>query len=152
MPLISFYTLKTLENLSFFDVCWGYRHSVKRVRIRSYSAPHFSRVFPHSDWIRRDTKYLSTFSPNAGKSGKNADQNNSEYGLFLRSERDTSGMKWVDTVNVFEDNTKGNRFTLSQILTTVFPLISAKSQKSASPLTRAAPPNAALIRIVTIFY
>ena len=25
------------------------------------------RIFPHSDWIRRDTKYLSVFSPNAGK-------------------------------------------------------------------------------------
>ena len=31
-------------------------------------------------------KYLSVFSPNAGKCGKNADQNNSEYGHFLRSE------------------------------------------------------------------
>ena len=31
------------------------------------------------------TEYLSVFSPNAGKCGKNADQNNSEYGLFLRS-------------------------------------------------------------------
>ena len=26
------------------------------------------RIFPHSDWIRRD-KYLSVFSPNAGKYG-----------------------------------------------------------------------------------
>ena len=24
-------------------------------------------IFPHSDWVRRDTKYLSVFSPNAGK-------------------------------------------------------------------------------------
>ena len=24
-------------------------HGVKRVRIRSYSGPHFSRIFPHSD-------------------------------------------------------------------------------------------------------
>ena len=31
------------------------------------------------------TKYLSIFCPNAGKYGKNADQNNSEYGHFLRS-------------------------------------------------------------------
>ena len=27
------------------------------------------RVFSHSDWIRKDTKYLSVFSPNAGKYG-----------------------------------------------------------------------------------
>ena len=25
------------------------------------------RIFPHWDWIRRDTSYLSVFSPNAGK-------------------------------------------------------------------------------------
>ena len=27
------------------------------------------RIFPHLDWIRRDTKYLSVFSLNAGKCG-----------------------------------------------------------------------------------
>ena len=27
------------------------------------------RIFPHSDWIRRNTEYLSVFSPNAGKYG-----------------------------------------------------------------------------------
>ena len=27
------------------------------------------RIFPHLDWIRRDTLYLSAFSPNAGKYG-----------------------------------------------------------------------------------
>ena len=43
-------------------------HCVKSVRIRSYSGPHFSRIFPHS-----------------GKYGKNTDHNNSEYGHFLRS-------------------------------------------------------------------
>ena len=58
-------------------------HGVNSVRIRSYSGPHFSRIFPHLDRIGRDTPYLSVFSPNAGKSGKSADQNNSKYGLFL---------------------------------------------------------------------
>ena len=57
---------------------------VKSVRTRSYSGPHFSCNFPHSDWIRRDTPYLCVFSLNAGKCGKNADQNNSKYGHFLR--------------------------------------------------------------------
>ena len=55
---------------------------VKSVRIRRYSGPHFSRIFPHSDWIRL---YLSVFSLNTEKCGKNADQNTSKYGLFLRS-------------------------------------------------------------------
>ena len=56
------------------------KHCVKSDRVRSYSGPHFSRIFPHSDWIPRE--YLSVFNPNAA----NADQNNSEYGHFLRSE------------------------------------------------------------------
>ena len=60
-------------------------HYVKSVRIRSYLGPHFSRIFPHSDWIGRNTEYLSVFSPNAGKCRKNADQNNSEYRHFSRS-------------------------------------------------------------------
>ena len=58
---------------------------VKSVCIRSYSGQHFSRIFPHSDWIRRDTLYFSVFSANVGKCRKNTDQNNSEYGHFLRS-------------------------------------------------------------------
>ena len=32
-----------------------------------------------------NTEYLSVFSPNAGKCGTNADQNNSEYEHFLSS-------------------------------------------------------------------
>ena len=51
---------------------------MRRVRIRSkkslYSELFYSALFP---------EYLSVFSPNSRKFGKNADQNNSEYGLFL---------------------------------------------------------------------
>ena len=32
---------------------FDFKHCVKRVRIRSYCGPHFSQIFPHSDWIRR---------------------------------------------------------------------------------------------------
>ena len=63
----------------------GLRVVSRTARIQSYSGPHFSHIFPHWDWIRRDTNYLSVFSPNAGKCKKNADQNNSKYGHFLRS-------------------------------------------------------------------
>ena len=59
-------------------------HRVKSVRIRSYSELHFSRIRTEYGAIP-STEYPSVFSPNAGKCGKNADQNNSEYGLFLRS-------------------------------------------------------------------
>ena len=34
------------------------QHCIKCVRIRSYSGPHFSRISPHSEWIRRDTVSL----------------------------------------------------------------------------------------------
>ena len=40
------------------------------------------RIFPHSDWIRRDTPFLFVFSPNAGKHGPE----NSQYRHFSRSE------------------------------------------------------------------
>ena len=53
-----------------------------------YSELFWPAFFPHLDWIRRDTEYmeyLSVFSPNAGKCGKNADQNSCEYVHFLRS-------------------------------------------------------------------
>ena len=56
-------------------------HCVKSVRIRTILV----RIFPAFCRIRRDTPYLSVFSPNVRKCGKNADQNNSEYGHFLRS-------------------------------------------------------------------
>ena len=46
-----------------------YRNTMpeKSVRIWSYSSPHFSRIFPHSDWIRRDTPYSVRMWENAGK-------------------------------------------------------------------------------------
>ena len=58
-----------------------------------YSELFWSAFFPHFPAFglntkRRDTEYLSVFSPNVGKCGKNADQNNSEYGHFLRSASD----------------------------------------------------------------
>ena len=41
------------------------------------------RIIPHSDWIRRDTEYVSVFSPNAGKYRP---EKNSVFGNFLGSE------------------------------------------------------------------
>ena len=63
-----------LKKLLFFKVHHYLTsdHCVKFVRTRSYSGPHFSYIFLHLDWIRRDTRYLSVFSPNAGKCEKNA--------------------------------------------------------------------------------
>ena len=39
------------------------------------------RIFPHSDWIRRDREYISV----SIQMQENTDQNNSEYGHALRS-------------------------------------------------------------------
>ena len=44
-----------------------------------YSGPHFPAFGLNTE------RYGVRFSPAAGKFGKNADQNNSEYGLFLCS-------------------------------------------------------------------
>ena len=59
---------------------------VKIVRIRSYSGLHFSRIFPHSDWIRRDTSCLSVFSANARKMWTRITQNTDTFNVvvFLR--------------------------------------------------------------------
>ena len=43
------------------------------------------RIFPGFSRIRTEHG-TSVFSPNARKSEKNGDQNNSEYGLFLGSD------------------------------------------------------------------
>ena len=46
-------------------------------------------IFPHSDWIRRDTRTeyreIPRISPYSVRMWENADQNNSEYRHFLRS-------------------------------------------------------------------
>ena len=54
----------------------------KSTHIRSYSGPHFSFIFPHSESIRRDMERSLRIQ---SECGKNADQNNSKYGHFLRS-------------------------------------------------------------------
>ena len=44
----------------------------------------------------RDTPYLTLFSTNSRKCGKNADQNYSEYGHFLRSVYKNYRIKYLD--------------------------------------------------------
>ena len=43
------------------------RHSLREKC--PYSEFFLVRIFPHSDWIWRDTEYLTVFSPNEGKYG-----------------------------------------------------------------------------------
>ena len=59
-----------------------------------YSELFWSAFFPHLPAFGLNTQrqcvscYLSVFSPNTGKCGENADQNNSKYRHLLRSESD----------------------------------------------------------------
>ena len=43
------------------------------------------RIFPHSDCIQSECGKMLSISPNSAQMQENADQNNSEYGHFLRS-------------------------------------------------------------------
>ena len=57
MTLTIIKTLYVSDNIAP-TYCWADHYYVKTVRIRSYSGPHFSRIFPHSNWIGRDTLLL----------------------------------------------------------------------------------------------
>ena len=75
-------------NLNLFEFLWNYHYYYYKsltVWKMFIFGVFLVCIFPYSDWIRRDTEYLSVFCPNAAKCVKNGDQNNSEYGHFLRS-------------------------------------------------------------------
>ena len=52
------YIINTLSCVNAVSFKLGFKHYVKSIRIRSYSGPDFSRIFPHSGWILRDTPYI----------------------------------------------------------------------------------------------
>ena len=59
----------TLRKLSNF--CQGNGHGTSSLCEVCPNTEFFLvHIFPHSDWIPRDTSYLSVFSPNAGKYGR----------------------------------------------------------------------------------
>ena len=55
------------------------------------------RIFPHSDWIWKDSPYLSIFSPNAGNKGPE----NSECGHFSRST--TSQYIFTQSIKILDE-------------------------------------------------
>ena len=57
------------ERLVVWNRLIGNRHRDTLREKCPYLEFFWSVFFPHSDWIRRDTPYLSLFSLNAGKSG-----------------------------------------------------------------------------------
>ena len=77
------------------QICVVYIHIASKVSVFGVI---LVRIFPHLEWIRKDTPYLSVFNPNAG----NADQNNSEDGHFLRSD------DWPDLLRFVSVSTEFN--------------------------------------------
>ena len=90
-------------------------------KLRAYTTEKVSvfgvilvRIFP--SFFRIRAEYLSIFSPNTEKCGKNADQNDFEYGHFLRSARYpvtckmTFFMKIVNTSNKYAHIKKYRNF------------------------------------------
>ena len=55
------------------------------------------------------------FSPNAGKFGENADQTNSEYGLFLRSDHFQKNLQISkEYIDILNKNENINSHTLAE--------------------------------------
>ena len=67
------------------------RQSVKRVSIRSYSALYFSWIFPHSDWIQRDSPYSVQMRENPGKMQTRITPNTDSFYTVCQSE----GAGWI---------------------------------------------------------
>ena len=67
------------SKLAIFQQFRGIMYCVKSICIRSYSGPHFPR-------IRTECREIGVSLSIQSECGKNADQNNSEYGDFLRSD------------------------------------------------------------------
>ena len=77
------YTKKYLQDENFCNFLPTDKHCAQQVSVFGVILAHSFPAFP-----RIRTEYgqiLSIFSPNAGQCKNNADQNNSEYGHFLRS-------------------------------------------------------------------
>ena len=80
MDVLFIYFKWLVFRLIVSDAYSWYCQCVKRVRIRSYSSPHFPRIFPHSDWIRRVSLRIQS------ECGKIRTRKNSVFGHFSRSE------------------------------------------------------------------
>ena len=64
LDCIDSYTTET--EMSTINQVWTSTYTGWKV---SLDGVFLARIFPHSDWMQRDTPYLSTISPNAGKHG-----------------------------------------------------------------------------------
>ena len=79
--------------LDFFTSLSFIRHSITNSiisdtawKVSKYGV-FLVRIFPHSDWIRRDTEKILRISPYLVQIRENTDQNNPVFGQFSRSVR-----------------------------------------------------------------
>ena len=56
-----------LHRVVFVPMWFLYKTDALREKCPNNTELFLVRIFPHSEWIRRNTKYLSVFSSNAGK-------------------------------------------------------------------------------------
>ena len=81
--------------LSILLSSFGKAHNcVKRVRIQSYSGPHFSHIFPHSDWIRSISPYLVRMRENAGKMWTRITPNTDTFYAVHSTQQVIFRLKW----------------------------------------------------------
>ena len=75
------------------------------------------RIFPHSDWIRRDTPYLSVFSPNVGKYGpEKTPYLDTFYAVGKRSLISLNWNKWMKNLFICRwKKTIKNKLTVSKV-------------------------------------
>ena len=95
MYLVSTYNSQVMFPLRGRETTMECVKASKYLRLITHTASKVSvfgvflvRIFPHLDWIQRNTPFLSITSLNAGKYGPE----NSEYGHFSRSVK-----KWIST-------------------------------------------------------
>ena len=56
-----------LHRVVFVPIWFFYKTDALREKCPNNTELFLVRIFPHSEWIRRNTKYLSVFGSNAGK-------------------------------------------------------------------------------------
>ena len=100
LNFVSKFKAKHLCQTLFFNKVAGV------TRIRIYSASHFSRIFLHSNWIRRDTEYLKDKEKEKRK----------KFWKFLKDAGRKSCEQWKIKLSQEEKVAKVTRFCLQHFL------------------------------------
>ena len=81
-------------------------------------------LFPHSDWIRKDTKYLYLFSPNVGKYGPGITPYLDNFHAVIKSITSPSSFVFLKTRNKWiSHQVSGLNFKCSKLYKVILNLI-----------------------------